>query len=131
MRRYALLQIPAAIAVGAALVVAIRLSWLGEGAALAAFALWILKDVAIYPLVRRAYEPPGGADAARLVGRVGRAREDLAPFGYVLLAGELWRAEAIETDAPIRAGERVRIESVDGLQVRVSRAHGAEILRST
>ena len=131
LRRYAVLQVPAALAVGAALVAATRLAWLDAGTALVVFVLWILKDVALYPLVRKAYEATDDDQAARMVGRIGRAREDLAPLGYVLLAGELWSAEAIEADAPIRAGERVRIESVDGLRVRVSRAHGAETLRST
>jgi membrane protein implicated in regulation of membrane protease activity len=131
LRRYAILQVPAALAVGAILIAGVRMAWLDAPTALILFVLWVLKDVALYPLVRNAYEARDQDQAARLVGRIARAREDLAPIGYVLLAGELWRAEAIEADAPIRAGERVRIESVDGLRVRVSRAQGAETLRST
>ena len=52
-----------------------------------------------------------------LVGREGDVRVALDPVGQVFLAGALWRAEA--TSGPVAPGVRVRVESVDGLTLRV------------
>jgi membrane-bound serine protease (ClpP class) len=54
-----------------------------------------------------------------LVGALATARTDLAPSGTVFLKGEWWRAEA--EGGPIQAGEKVRVESVEGFQLRVRR----------
>jgi membrane-bound serine protease (ClpP class) len=57
-----------------------------------------------------------------LVGAVGVVREDLDPSGQVFVEGALWRAELAEPDAgrrPLQRGSRVRVESVDGLTLRV------------
>jgi membrane-bound ClpP family serine protease len=130
--RYTLFQIPGVVLVGALLTFAVQFEWLGRLGAIVLCALWLLKDVALYPLLRDAYEGSDGAsDAMRWRGRQGRAREDLDPAGYVMVSGELWRAEAIESDAPIRAGERISVEEVSGSTLRVRRAQGDEMLRST
>lgn len=130
--RYSLFQVPGLVLVGGLLVLAVESGWLGWKVALASFAIWVLKDVALYPLLRGSYESGGVAgDAMRWRGRRGEAREDLNPVGYVVVSGELWRAEAIESDAPIRAGERISVEEVAGSVLRVRRAQGEETLRST
>ena len=54
---------------------------------------WILKDMALYPLLRTAYETSDTSPIERLVGAQGKTVETLAPLGYVRIAGELWRAE--------------------------------------
>ncbi len=58
-----------------------------------------------------------GPDA--LVGAVGVAQEQLAPRGQILVHGELWLAESPE--APVAAGESVRVRGVDGLKLLVER----------
>jgi membrane-bound serine protease (ClpP class) len=63
---------------------------------------------------------PATTGAEGLVGALATARTDLAPTGTVFLKGEWWRAEA--EDGPIQAGEKVRVESVEGFQLRVRRA---------
>jgi membrane-bound serine protease (ClpP class) len=57
-----------------------------------------------------------------LTGQVGDVRVALDPVGQVFVAGALWRARATRRDreGPIRAGDRVRVESVEGLTLRVS-----------
>jgi membrane protein implicated in regulation of membrane protease activity len=130
--RYTLFQIPGVVLVGALLIFAVEREWLGTLFALVVFALWLLKDIALYPFLRGSYETGGVAgDAMRWRGRQGQAREDLNPAGYVLVSGELWRAEAIESDVPILAGERISVEEVTGSTLRVRRVQGEEILRST
>lgn len=114
--RYLLWQAPGWIAVTGALAV---LGWLF------ALPLWILmlgvavfvaKDLAMYPLVRDTLRPPSGLAGAR-----GRAVERLAPAGYVKIAGELWRAEAADGEIP--AGTDVVVREVRGLTLRVEADH--------
>jgi membrane-bound serine protease (ClpP class) len=62
---------------------------------------------------------PATTGAEGLVGALATARTDLSPTGTVYLKGEWWEAEADET--PIEAGEQVRVKSVDGFRVRVTR----------
>jgi membrane-bound serine protease (ClpP class) len=54
-----------------------------------------------------------------LVGAVGTARTDLSPTGTVFVKGEWWRAEV--ENGPIQAGEEVRVRSVEGSKLHVTR----------
>jgi membrane-bound serine protease (ClpP class) len=57
-----------------------------------------------------------------LLGAVGEVRETLDPVGLVFVEGALWRAELDESDVdrrPVERGSRVRVDSVDGLTLRV------------
>lgn len=58
--------------------------------------------------------PAMGMEA--MVGEVGVAVTDLSPSGHVRYESVLWSARAAE---PVRQGQRVRIEAVDGLRLRV------------
>jgi membrane-bound serine protease (ClpP class) len=60
----------------------------------------------------------GRAFAGReaLVGRTALVRSPLAPRGQVLIEGEIWTAESPEPAAP---GDRVVVEQVEGLLLRV------------
>jgi len=57
---------------------------------------------------------------AGMVGLTGVVRTALDPEGQVMIDGELWRA--VTPDGPVPAGEHVRIMSVDGLTLTVTRA---------
>ena len=52
-----------------------------------------------------------------MVGEVGEAITDLAPLGQVRYGNDLWTARAAEV---VRRGERVRIQAVEGLRLRVA-----------
>jgi membrane-bound serine protease (ClpP class) len=59
-----------------------------------------------------------------MVGAEGVVREPLAPVGQVFVRGTLWRARAAadsDHEAEIERGDRVRVESVEGLTLRVIR----------
>ncbi|MEW6273009.1 MAG: NfeD family protein [Thermodesulfobacteriota bacterium] len=120
--RYALLQLPGAAAAGALLLAfwddTGLPAWLGA----LAFVAWIAKDVALYPLLRRAYEPPAASGAARLIGSRGVAREELRPYGHVQVQGEIWRARAAAQDVPIAAGADVVVCGAERLTLLVERA---------
>ncbi len=51
-----------------------------------------------------------------LINSTGVARTDLAPFGKVLVHGEIWEARAA---ASVRAGDRIRVRQIDGLTLVV------------
>jgi membrane-bound serine protease (ClpP class) len=83
--------------------------------AIVAFAAFVLLLVSLVVQAQRR-RPVTGAEG--LVGTAGRADSDLSPAGWVLVEGELWRALAQE---PVARGESVRVESVEGLLLRVRR----------
>ncbi len=60
-----------------------------------------------------------------MVGEVGVCKEDLDPYGIVLVHGELWRAEALSP--PVKKGEKVIVKEVEGLTVKVKRIDGEEV----
>jgi membrane protein implicated in regulation of membrane protease activity len=89
-------------------------------AAIGLFALWMVKDFLLYPLVRSAYEPAARSASKQLIGAQGIARECLAPHGYVRIHGELWRATAEPPDRPILPGTPIRVREAEGLTLIVS-----------
>ncbi|MEO8092445.1 MAG: nodulation protein NfeD [bacterium] len=54
-----------------------------------------------------------------LIGAAGEVRQGLGPVGQVFVEGALWRAEPVDGIEQLPAGARVRVESVDGLTLRV------------
>lgn len=85
---------------------------------------WVVKDMALYPLLRSAYEVNEAPPVERLIGRRGVAVEPLSPAGYVRIGGELWRARAGDA-APIATGLAVEVVGAEGLVLSVRHA-GAE-----
>ena len=53
-----------------------------------------------------------------MVGEVGEARTDIAPEGDVFVQGAHWRAYS---DEPVGKGEKVTVQKVEGLKLKVAR----------
>jgi membrane protein implicated in regulation of membrane protease activity len=123
--RYWLLQIPGWGVLIVALLGANRYLGLSFSWAVLIFIAWVLKDWAIYPILKNHYRLRLDAPSDRLVGRLATAREPLHPKGYVQIGGELWLAEVAKGEGPVEAGDQVRVEAVDGLTLRVRRAPAA------
>jgi membrane-bound serine protease (ClpP class) len=73
-------------------------------------------------IVQRAVEArraPVHTGHEELVGATAEVRIPPAPEGQVFTHGALWRARAIDGADGLRAGDRVRVESVDGLTLLV------------
>lgn len=117
--RYGLLQLPGLALLVLFLVLARRWfdipSWLVWGF----LALWVLKDVILFPFVWRAYDRDQPRDRNPLLGAHGIARDRLAPSGYILVHGELWQAEVTEGSPPIEKGKGVLVRGTRGLTLIV------------
>ena len=94
---------------------------ISAGLAVTLLGLAVLKDLLLYPLVRRAYEGDSRNGAERLVGAYGVVETPLAPKGYVRVRGELWRAESHPGTGPLPEGSTVKITAGRGLTLTVER----------
>jgi membrane protein implicated in regulation of membrane protease activity len=122
--RYWLFQLPGALAVTGLLVALVHWWDLSPRLAAGFVVLWVLKDLALYPFVRKAYEPRSGGGADALVGAVATARDRLDPEGYVRIGHELWRARV--RGSAVEKGGAVRVLEVRGLTLVVERTEPGE-----
>jgi len=116
--KYLLLQLPGKVVLFLVLLGLRSLldwSWWAVGLVVG---IWVLIDLALFPLVWRSYDPTAKGTAHNMVGLRGVAKERLAPDGYVSVRGELWRARAAG-GIEIEAGQHVVVMEVDGLTIRV------------
>jgi membrane protein implicated in regulation of membrane protease activity len=81
--------------------------------------VWVAKDAILYPFVWRAYDQPREGDAHAMVGACCIAQERMAPSGYVLVRGELWKAELTSDSRFVEKGELVRVQESRGLTLVV------------
>ncbi|HON37838.1 MAG: NfeD family protein [Desulfomonilia bacterium] len=84
--------------------------------------LWVAKDVALYPLVWRAYDTGSCREQGSPVGLYGVARDRLDPSGYIEVRGELWKAEILKGADAVEKGQEVRVTGRTGLTLSVEPA---------
>jgi membrane protein implicated in regulation of membrane protease activity len=82
-------------------------------------AIWIGKDIVLFPFLWRYYATDPSADSSRMVGRMGVALSRLAPDGHVRVGGERWRASIAEGASPIEKGQAICVDAIDGLRLTV------------
>jgi membrane-bound serine protease (ClpP class) len=89
----------------------------------ALIALGVLSLVAFYFITRKVVEAhrdqPVRTGTEELVGSVAEARSNLDPEGQVWVGGTIWSARLAGTETPVRLGDRVRVDAVDGLTLVV------------
>ena len=91
----------------------LNIAWpliVGVAIAMAAFSIWVLGRL----LDLRRKRPATGHE--EMIGMIGSAKEDFDSTGRVWVHSELWTAD---TRAPVRAGDAVRVVSLDGLRLTV------------
>jgi membrane-bound serine protease (ClpP class) len=64
-------------------------------------------------------EEPVRTGSEELIGATAEVRTPLDPEGQVWVEGALWRARLASDGEPLRPGDRVTVESVDGLTLIV------------
>ena len=86
-------------------------------------ALTVILSLGIVVLATRtrSLKKLGGMEG--MIGETGLVKEALNPQGRVLVHGELWEAEA---DTQITEGERVQVDFVQGLRIKVSKVQGTQ-----
>ena len=116
-QRYWLYQLPGLAVAAVILVVASHWYSLPPWAAWMLLAAWLVKDAALYPMLRTAFEGSKPTGAASLVDSSATATEDLAPRGYVRIGPELWYAECT---SKVSAGTRLRVTGSEGMLLFVT-----------
>ena len=84
--------------------------------------VWVIKDYALYPVLRFAYEADHRRPIEYLIGTKGTAVDSLDPTGYVRVRGELWMAtrdKSDESGSPVGSGSAVQVTAVDGTMLVV------------
>jgi membrane-bound serine protease (ClpP class) len=89
----------------------------------ALIALGLLSLVTFFLVARKVLEAhrdsPVRAGSEELVGALAEARSAIDPEGQVWIEGALWRARLGGGDGPVRLGDRVRVDAVEGLTLVV------------
>jgi membrane-bound ClpP family serine protease len=124
--RYTLFQIPDLILLSLGLAAAVR--WWGFPvlAAYGVVALWIVKDVILFPILRVAYESSSSGGVEGILGALGVVTQPLVPSGYVWLGSERWKAELVSGSGPVSVGSAIRVIEVRGLTLIVEPVISAE-----
>ncbi|HVY78022.1 MAG TPA: NfeD family protein [Solirubrobacterales bacterium] len=90
----------------------------------ALIALGVLSALAFYFITRKVVaahrDQPVRTGSEELVGSIAEARSNLDPEGQVWAAGTFWRARLAGDGGPVRLGDRVRVDAVEGLTLVVS-----------
>lgn len=85
--------------------------------------LGILSGITFYFVSRKVWEAHRNdrvrTGAEEMIGATAEARSSIDPEGQVWVEGALWRARLAEGSTPVRHGDRVRVEAVDGLTLVV------------
>ncbi|HEX8754229.1 MAG TPA: NfeD family protein [Solirubrobacterales bacterium] len=93
--------------------------WVGG----ALITLGVVSAVAFYFVTRKVIAAhrarPIRTGTEELIGSVGEARTDVDPQGQIYLAGAIWAARTASEEEPVRLGDKVRVEAVEGLTLIV------------
>ncbi len=117
--RYALLQIPSIVLVLIVLYYLDRIAPVPSHVKAVIIALVVLSDIAMLPLLWRAYDTRPAAGPLSMIGERGIALNELSPEGLVRVRGEIWRARVSESHAPLPKGAPVTVTDREGLVLTV------------
>jgi membrane-bound serine protease (ClpP class) len=85
--------------------------------------LGVLSAISFYLISRKVLaahrEQPVRAGHEELIGAPAEVRTSLDPEGQVWIEGALWRARLSGDGAPLRPGDRVTVEAIEGLTLMV------------
>ena len=118
--RYTLLQVPGWLLLGCLAWLALSHNWIAASTAAWILAAWLLKDAALYPLCKRAFEKEP-SETEKLIGREAETVTSLSPQGLIRLNGEQWSAR-LHNGAHLDAGQTIRVIGADGLVLLVEPA---------
>jgi len=89
----------------------------------ALIALGVISAISFYFITRKVVaahrDPHVRTGTEEMVGSSAAARTSIDPDGRVWLGGTIWSARLASGSEPVRAGDKVRVEAVDGLTLVV------------
>jgi membrane-bound serine protease (ClpP class) len=98
-------------------------SSVGDYVGPALITLGVLSAASFYFVTRKVLDAhrdqPVRTGTEELIGSTGEARSTIDPDGRVWLAGTVWGARLASAAGPVRSGDRVKVEAVDGLTLVV------------
>lgn len=118
--KYVLIQLAELVLVVGVLVLLVHLVDMAVWLAVVVVALWLVKDVALFPKVWKAYAVDENSPLRSLLGSEAIVMYGLDPDGYVRVNGELWRAECTDKTRPAKGGDRVVVVEVRGMTLMVA-----------
>jgi membrane protein implicated in regulation of membrane protease activity len=119
--RYALFQLPELIIGAAVLAVLVHEDVLTTRWGWLLFALWVLKEIVLFPFLRTAYEPSDPSPASKMIGKAAVVIARLDLQGTVRVGPELWGARLSPGSDPVEAGVEVCVKAVEGLTLHVEK----------
>ncbi|WP_035243672.1 NfeD family protein [Desulfonatronovibrio hydrogenovorans] len=115
---YTLLQIPGFLLLGIIVRFVWDQAWISAWTGWLIVSAWIIKDIAFYPLYRKALKSSPQSVIARLHGSRAVVCTALDPKGQVTLRGEIWQAVNLNGDL-LEPGTLVVVEDNTGLTLQV------------
>jgi membrane protein implicated in regulation of membrane protease activity len=128
--KYALIQLVGLVLLVAALIVLGRFIHIPTWVIITVLALWVVKDVVLFPKVWRAYASDDNSPVRELIGSEAIVTHSLDPVGYVKVKGELWKAEIKYPSHPALRGDTTRVVDVRGMTLIVERCDSRERRRT-
>ena len=117
--RYSLFQVPSILLLSASLFLLHRWAGLSPSIAWTILGIWIAKDAALFPFLRRSFDTDRAGEMNSMVGEEGTVTDRLEPAGRILVRGELWQAELHDHALSAEPGQRVSVLDVRGLTLLV------------
>lgn len=80
----------------------------------------VVKDAILFPFLRHAYEDERKTRIGQLADAHGTVRTAIAPEGYVMIYGELWRAQSL--NGILVEGTEIVVRGHHGMVLEVERS---------
>jgi membrane-bound serine protease (ClpP class) len=89
----------------------------------------VLSAISFYFVTRKVIaahrDNPVRGGTEEMIGALAEARSTIDPEGQAWMQGTIWSARLADPGAPVRLGDKVRVEAVDGLTLVVRAEPGA------
>ncbi len=101
----------------------------GDVVGAALITLGVISAVSFYFITRKVIaahrDSPVRGGTEEMIGALAEARSTIDPEGQAWMQGTIWSARLADPGAPVRLGDKVRVEAVDGLTLVVRAEPGA------
>lgn len=124
--RYSLFQIPSLTIIALIVFFVNRLYDLNIIIIVGIISGWILKDIFLFPIVRKAYHIKENDKSKMMLYEKGVAVKKINPMGYVRINGEIWQAELTDINDPINKNDPIEVTEICGLKLKVRKMSSSD-----